>query len=333
MAETSRDIKRYLLAKQRLENILKEHTIALWRTLEQKISDAGPYNQRIDPHILTPARQALEEEGRIIRIGRGSTPWFYLAGTPSDELEQRLSEQEPIHNATQDPHFTNRMGQTLEIAVYKALRSQHLLEFLGAFPQLDTHDDSRRYHKQEPTANISGRVIPGGGQLDFLIRHPTAGWAAVEVKNIREWLYPQRNEIKELLAKACHLDAVPVLIARRRPFVTFKVLHPCGVVIWETRTQRYPFADQELAEKVRHKNLLGYFDVRVGNDPDEHLTRFIHHNLPDVLPRARARFDNYKDLLKAFAFGDIDYREFTARVRRREKGIPENSDWEEDFEG
>ncbi len=54
MAETSRQ-ERLDIARRRLLNILRAHTIALGRTLEQKIADAGPYNQRIDPHVLTQA--------------------------------------------------------------------------------------------------------------------------------------------------------------------------------------------------------------------------------------------------------------------------------------
>jgi hypothetical protein len=62
-------------------------------------------------------------------------------------------------------------------------------------------------------------------ELDFLVRHPTAGWAGIEAKNIREWVYPDRTEVKELLSKCTALDVVPVLIARRIHFSTF-------VVVW-----------------------------------------------------------------------------------------------------
>jgi len=302
-------------------NILRTHTIALGRTLEQKIADAGPYNQRIDPHILTQARHSLEHEGRILRLERTNTPWFYLDTAVPADIAQRLAEQEPIHRATQDQQFTRRMGQALEIAVYRALRDQDLFEYFGHFLDLESHDDSQPYQKEEPPARVSRREIPGEKRFDFLLQHPTAGWTGVEVKNVREWLYPDRSEVKDLLLKACALDAVPVLIARRIPFVTFKLLHPCGLLIWQTYRQHYPTADQDLAIQAADKRLLGYFDIRVGNEPDTHLQRFIQHNLPEILPGARQRFEAYKDLLAAYGTGTMRYPEFAARVQQRQGGV------------
>jgi hypothetical protein len=49
-------------------------------------------------------------------------------------------------------------------------------------------------------------------------------------------------------------------------------------------------------------------------------------NLPKVLPEAKVRFDTYKDLLRAYAYGDMSYVEFAARVRRRSEGRNEDSD-------
>jgi cell envelope opacity-associated protein A len=49
---------------------LRSHVIACARILERKISDAGPTNQRIDPHILTEARKEPAEKGSILEIRR-----------------------------------------------------------------------------------------------------------------------------------------------------------------------------------------------------------------------------------------------------------------------
>lgn len=68
-------------------------------------------------------------------------------------------------------------------------------------------------------------------------------------------------------------------------------------------------ADQEIADQARDKNLLGYHDIRLGNEADPRLTRFIHENLPTILPEARARFEDYKDLLEAYAVLDMGYPE------------------------
>lgn len=67
---------------------------------------------------------------------------------------------------------------------------------------------------------------------------PKAILVGLEAKNIREWLYPQREEITELLQKCTAVDAVPVLVARRIHFSTFRVLNPCGVVLHQTYNRR-----------------------------------------------------------------------------------------------
>ncbi len=56
---------RLAIALRRVRNILASHTAAPMRTLEQKISDAGPFPPRVDPHILTIARNQLTSEGVV----------------------------------------------------------------------------------------------------------------------------------------------------------------------------------------------------------------------------------------------------------------------------
>ena len=118
-----------------------------------------------------------------------------------------------------------------------------------------------------------------------------------------------------------------MLIARRISFVTFRVLGTCGVIMHETYNQRMANADAALAARVRDKDLLGYHDIRVGNDPDARLTKFISVNLPGLVPDSRAKLAVYSDLLEAFATGAMAYKEFAARVRRRELGQNEDNDW------
>lgn len=218
---------------------------------------------------------------------------------------------------------------TLEIAVFRALKAQTALDYFGLFSDLEKHDDSTLYKKEEPPTSINGRQTASGKKLDFLIHHRESGHAGLEIKNIREWLYPDRTEIRELLAKCCSLNVVPVLIARRIHFSTFSILNRCGVIIHQAFNQLYPNSASDLADKVRDKNLLGYHDVRVGNMPDARLTKFIEVNLPTVLPAARQNFESFKDLLSAYGHGKMSYRYFAAKVKRRALG--ESEDLPEDL--
>ncbi|UNC16644.1 hypothetical protein FE249_20935 (plasmid) [Acidiphilium multivorum] len=308
--------------------VLDAHTVATARTIEQKISDAGPNPMRINPHVLTTVRASLMREGVITESRHSGAPWYHLVATPGAKIERRLAELVPIHRATQQRPFLLRLGQALEIAVYRALTEQPTFHTFGAFRELDAHDDAILYPKEEPPSSANGLTM--SGRADFLLVTPDAGLAVVEVKNLREWLYPDRTEIRELLVKAVAINAVPVLIARRIPYVTFRLLNPCGVIIHQTYNQRFAHADAELADKARHKDMLGYHDILLGNLPDARLTKFVQHNLPVVLREARERFDENRDLLAAFASGDMEYTEFAARVRRRGDGTNEDYDWEDE---
>ena len=312
--------------------MLGAHGIATERTLEQKISDAGPANQRIDPHVLTRVRRALEEQGEVIqRRESGGIPWYHLNTTPSDVVKRRLGELQPIHEATRDGNFVLRVGQVLEIAIFRALRELHAdnrgVQFFGAFRDLEAHDDSTQYRKLEPE-NISGHQVAAGGFVDFVITTPDGVRGAIEAKNIRQWVYLDRPEIKELLRKSLDLNAVPILIARRIPFATIHVLGPCGVLFHQMYNQLYPSVDDALAALARDKRLLGYHDIRVGNQPDARLKRFIEEYLGSLLPEALARFEQFRDLLEGYVEEEYSYEAFTARVRRRIQGEPE--DWPEE---
>ena len=139
----------------------------------------------------------------------------------------------------------------------------------------------------------------------------------------RPWLRPWRA------LGARHIEQeLPVIIARRIPFVTFRVLGTCGVVMHETFNQHMANADAALAAQAKEKTLLGYHDIRVGNEPDARLHRFVSVNLPGLVAEAVAKLDMFGDLLDAFASNEMRYSEFAARVRRRELGQKEDNDWE-----
>ena len=136
------------IARTRLLRVLSAHGIATARTLEQKISDAGPYGQRIDPHILTQVRNELVNEGAVRKVFYGNAPWYIAAHTPDAFIEQRLNTQLPIYQAFTHGGLAVRLGQTLEIATYRALLETDI-EFFGRFRDLEAHDDSTPYSKEE----------------------------------------------------------------------------------------------------------------------------------------------------------------------------------------
>lgn len=321
--------ERQRIAAKRLVVNLRAHGVANARTLEQKISDAGPYGQRIDPHILTPVRSQLEAAGDIVRVIHDNVPWFHLPTTDPAKVAARLAVQHTVYRALNAGTVHKRIGQCLEIATYRALLAGPLNEFQGRFRDLSDHDDSTLYSKEEPQQHIGARELQGAQRLDFLVRHPQAGHLGLECKNTRPWLYPHDEDIKEMLVKCIALDVIPVLIGRRIPFVTFKLFSTCGVIVHQTYNQFLPVTEADLAAKAADKDLLGYHDIRLGNAADARMTKFIAQNMPALSVDAREKFDEYKDLLHGFASGAMAYDEFAGRVRRRSRG--EAEDFDEDL--
>ncbi len=299
------------LAQKRLVSVLRARTIATDRTLEQKISDAGPNNQRVQPLVLTQARKALIATGRIVPIKRGNTHWFYLSETPDEQVQERLAILEPVYDRTQEGLFKGRLGQALEIAVLKAI-SISGRDFLGSYVDLDEHDDSTPYTRLEPPLVISGNRIEKG-PLDYVIFEPS-GTGGIEVKNYRTWLYPDSGAVKQLLWKCGDAGVVPVLIARRVPFITFRLFNLSGCLVHQNYRQLYAQADEDLAGLVRDKNLLGYHDVQVGNQPDRRLMRFIQELLPHLVGGAKSTFERFRELHRAYGKGEISYTEWVKRI-------------------
>ena len=318
--------EREAIAVRRLIVNLRAHSIANARTLEQKISDAGPYGQRIDPHVLTSVRQRLEETGRIVRVLHGNVPWFHLPETDPAKVEARLAAQHVVYSKLNAGTLNKRVGQCLEIATYRALLVGPMNEFQGRYRDLAAHDDSTPYRKEEPQQHIGALELHGDQRLDFMVRHSQAGYIGLECKNTRPWLYPHDEDIKEMLRKCIALDIVPCLIGRRIPFVTFKLLSACGVIMHQTFNQLLPAADAALAEAAKNKVLLGYHDIRLGNAADTRMLKFITKNLPLIAVEARQKFEGYRDLLAAFANNEMAYAEFAGRIRRRANGEPEDFD-------
>jgi hypothetical protein len=318
--------EREALAEKRLLVNLRAHGIATARTLEQKISDAGPLNQRIDPHVLTPVRNRMVVEGKIIKHESDGVAWYYPPDITQEKLDKRWNAQLPVYQSLNAGSLPMRVGQALEIATYRALLAGPLDEFHGRFLDLDAHDDSTMYKKEEPPQHIGARALPGKQNLDFLVRHPTAKMLGLECKNVRPWLYPHDSDILEPLRKCLALDAVPVIIGRRIPFVSFAVLSRCGVLMHQCYNQLLPASAADIAAQAKQKDLLGYHDIRTSNEPDARLLKFFTENLPNIADEAREKFDEYKDLLDGYVNGGMGYEEFAGRAGRRARGEAEDFD-------
>lgn len=293
-------IDRDEIAKRRLRNILSKHRVAHLRTLEQKIADAGPSPQRCDPHVITNALRNLEQAREILCLqDTFNDKWHRLAATHDALVTERLAVLSPLHHSVSSGSWTVRLGQALEIAVYKALLACPQIITLGGFRDLAEHDDSTLYKKIEPPSVLSGNFLPGNQNLDFIVSIG-GQLGGIEVKNKRPWFYPANPEIKDLIRKCLALNIVPILIARRIHHTVWQDLIPLGLIVFQTYRQQYPAAEALLAAQARRKDLLGYHDIVVGNEPDSRMLKFAANSLPKALPEAFERFQKNRATLQAY---------------------------------
>jgi len=271
----------------------------------------------VEPSVLTEARNALVKEGEIVVERSGKAPWYYLKGAEKERVEARMAELVPLQEETQAGMFTHRLGQTLEIAVQKAIQRSGV-SFLGYFTDLADHNDETAYTKVDPPMDINGKRMEKG-PLDFIV-FPGGECGGIEVKNYRTWLYPRSKEVREMLWKCGDVGAVPILIARRLPFVTIRLLQMGGCLIHENYNQLYPEADAQLAEKVSGRDSLGCHDVRVGNEPDGRMLRFFGELLPRLVKDVRPTFLKFREVHRAYGKGEIRYPEWLKELRKGGRG-------------
>lgn len=303
---------RIALARKRVASVLTRHGVAHLRTLEQKISDAGPTNQRIEPVLLTRAMTRMRDDGELLSLKDSDTKWFHLPGMQAAFIAERLATQRAVYLQVHNQEFAKHLGAALEVMVYRALLDYKLPTW-GGFQKLDV-PPGEHYKKIEPQTTYNERTCKS--PVDFLAL--VAGeMLAIEVKNMREWVHPASAEVKKFLLKAVDLDMVPVLIARRIPYVTMQIFEPCGVLAHQTYNQRYPAGFDAIAAQAMHKDLLGYHDIRIGTEPDSRMRRFFSELLPSLVPKARPKFDQMKDLVGAFAKGEMSYKAFYTELQIR----------------
>ena len=310
-AKNPNALERIGLAKRRIQAILDRETVAHQRTLEQKIADQGPREMRVDPHLIGLAIQDLLELNRLAthhHVSTATKPWYANPGTSAAAVAKRLTILAPLYASVSGHGFGNLTGDALELIVYKCLDQVYApnprYPFQGHF-RLNEPKVGGRYRKIQPPKNIGSQST--AKEADFLQFGHDAGPLCIECKNYREWTYPHHDFIKELIIKAVELRAIPVLVARRIHYTTIKnFLEPAGIIAHESYFQYYPPDQAELAAKVKDKRSLGFTDVTASEEPHIRTAFFFNDNLPTIVGRMAAKWNENKDALLAYALEEIN---------------------------
>lgn len=326
-------IERILIARKRVQSILDREITANRRTLEQKISDQGPANQRVDPHLVGLAIMDMLELKRLRshkHPSTGTTDWYSNTLTSQQKIDNRLNELAPLYAEVSGSAFGNLTGDALELIVFKCLQqvreNNPKYSYLGAFFLDRPKNQYGRYQKKSPPKDIG--IFSTRKEADFIqFGHETAP-LCIECKNYREWIYPTHGIIRELIIKSVELDCHPLLIARRIHYSTItNFFEPAGIFSHETYNQYYPLDKNDIAEKVRNKGLLGFTDVLASETPQIRTVKFFAEILPKITPHMAERWQSNRDALMEYATGNINLAQLYTDI-----GSQAGGKWQEQFD-
>jgi hypothetical protein len=273
------------LARARVLSVLADRECCPIRMLEAKISEAGPGDKRPNPLSISVAVRQLVARGEVRVVPKraaNETPfysprWAVLESARFRELFAKRRHLYLLHKKlTEQDEFC---GDVLEEVVDKALERAGTVRFVSRFPKQDR---------------------PAGRALDFVVEIGGVAWGG-EVKNYREWIYPESWEIWAAVSKCCELDVVPILVARKLPYISYLFFGKVGMLGYQTHFQMFhPVTEPEL-QRVRAVDGLGYKDIRCLLEPAENLVRFFRVTVSRVAGEFRKRFERTREVLRRFA--------------------------------
>jgi hypothetical protein len=313
----SRDLQHWTnIAKRRIRSILNEYRISYSRHLEIKISEAGPSNLRVEPSVLNSALKELIRDGVVTTVNNSpkiiGAPDF---GRPGDQARLRAFLEWRnlfVSTSNNDP----LCGLVLEYLLFESVKNSPDYWVLGGGPSFD---NSGLLHKPKGSEILSfdGKRIfkadDGAGFDLFIIDKKNHVPIGIEAKNIREWVYPASYEVWRMIARACTLECLPVLAARKISYITTAGLFSqFGILGFQTHFQYFASTVQkqtkyQFKDKVIDKNRLGFADIKLIKKKDQipnHFYSFFNNTLLNNSLDYYKMFMKNQKLLMKYA---IDY--------------------------
>ncbi len=301
------------IASSRIITILRRHRLCNLRQLEAKISEAGPPSVRAQPLSIKDGLAYLLQSGTVkVALPKNAAPDitvdFYSLQNFSPEHRYTdkgrldfILEYWPVYRRAVSDNAL--CGDVLETLVDQALAQCPSMIRLG---QPGTH--FQNYW-------VDGRRFDNSPPVDHVAYYRDLGLTlGIEDKNWREWIYPNDDIIPTLLKKCLDNQHVPILITRKLPYLTRLVFKHAGMLGFETHFMYLHPSLEAAFQLVRHKDGIGFADLRYALDPPRHLIQFFQSVVPKEIAATAATFAANRDLIRAFVEGTISYYEFMSRL-------------------
>lgn len=268
--------------------------------VQARISEAPgrPGTIRINPHHVTTAIGNLLRKGALVEppptATRGGRELgvLHLPITAGNKrrIERAAARKRLLHAryiswSQARPRFPHGLiGTAGERVVDASMRAPALASRYGML-----------YRPGREVTHVLGNPVPGG-PLD------NGAWVAadvggvpgapvlvlVEVKNVRQWIYPGTAELHDLLYKAAAVQRmnpqtliVPMLVCRRRQYTTLNLGKEFGFYPFEaTRQYLVPASDIDPAHVQEVRDGLGFTDLTMSVDADAQLVQALGRVVP-----------------------------------------------------
>ena len=284
------------VATQALRRLLEERSALVRPEADAILGESDWVSRNLglslkpQPHIVTEAHARLVEEGALVDRTevlnkRSVKVWVDANGLTTwgrkTEVERAAATKRRLYRRYLGwAGNTNLCGNVAEQAVDSSLRSVAAAGHLSVVPAKPGH------LAQLPNREKFRGPLDAGGYWPRLRSDHASGVIpfAVEVKNIRNWIYPRSSELWGLLTKLSSFpDVVPVLIARRIHPRTFLLFKAAGVLGYQTRKQWFSNPDDSPRHRLtpdeleRVANALSFRDMTylaAPTQPQESIERF-----------------------------------------------------------
>jgi len=309
----------------------EEHAVVAFEVEAKLSEDAHPsVGIRIDPHHLTTVKRELLDGDVIMEVkavAKGGRPVTCITLADDTGRKRKIEDAAARKRALYGRYLAWAMGTKARPALLgnagEDVAHASLDGAAGAGYRLIERSN-------RGIERLLGGKVPHGPLDDaaFLTTWTDLGEpdnqavVLIEVKNIREWIYPTARELHQLLTKAAAVQAahpdvslLPILICRRAHKTTFYMAQDLGFLVYQAERQFLPEhstldrderGNQALLAEVRSE--LGFKDLVVATGPDPAMERFFSRTPHKVLP-------GYPDRWRSFGAGFYEhYREIRGAV-------------------
>lgn len=284
-------------AAKRLHSLLNKHHVLSTREMEARLSDFGTnLLPPVDPHHLTTARTKL----KLQVVSTHPIPLYALHNVSKSSINSYIARKELLNEAFVN-HFTKEefCGDIAEIIVFNSMCQALNLSIephtLGNVSQIGNYTTNKpldTYARLPFTDHV--------GNLKVAV-------LGIEIKNIREWIYPQSVEIWKALKSCIDLDCFPIIISRAFHYTAFAFFRDVGLFGHKTRHQYFSTKLWKHPLYSAVKKELCFRDMVLWKEdkPDPIVTRFFSEILPQNISRITQVYQFHKQLIAKYAQGPL----------------------------